>query len=86
MNILILNEILYNYQLWLYKYYPALARCNTDYTVSSSYPKWSIVPASITDSQVVAAARQRVGGRFPCLATLHREVPLVRASHCISSR
>ena len=28
----------------------------------------------------------RTAGRFPCLATLHLEVPLVRASHTLTTR
>ena len=61
-------------------------RCNDDFSLSPSSPRWSIVPASITDLQLETAARHRVGGRFPSLACLQTDVPLVRASQAVTQR
>lgn len=40
----------------------------------------------MTDLQLETAARHRVGGRFPSLACLQAEVPLVRASQAVTQR
>ena len=62
------------------------ARCNHDFSLSPSSPSWSIVPASMSDLQLQAAARHRLGGRLPSLASLHGEVPLVRGCPPVTQR
>jgi len=60
------------------------SRANNKYDLSSGYGRLVIVPAEISDGQLLVCARHRVGGRFPVLACLHKDVPLVRASQAIS--
>ena len=57
-----------------------MSKANAEYKLSDSYGRMVIVPSGISDTQLAGCGRHRVGGRFPVLACLHKDVPLVRAS------
>lgn len=44
---------------------------NKDYSICSSYPSAVVVPKSVDDDVLIAAASFRVGGRFPVLSYRH---------------
>jgi len=57
-----------------------MSKANAEFQLSDTSGRMLIVPSGVSDSQLAGCARHRLGGRFPVLACLHKEVPLVRAS------
>lgn len=57
-----------------------ISKANTEFQLSKTYGRMVFVPSGISDSQLAGCANHRVGGRFPVLACIHKDVPLVRAS------
>ncbi len=55
---------------------------NVSYKLCGSYPQYIVVPGTLSDGELVAAAGQRSAGRLPALSYLHplTGAPLCRAS------
>jgi len=65
-----------------------VSRANQEFSVCPTYGKLTIVPATMTDSQMLACAKHRIGGRFPVPVYIHsidnNYIPLSRGSYTVA--